>query len=129
MQLDTVQIWFIGLIVTVLVMPVFSLIERVMINQKKINLGRFWKTLLVAAFSALLAATWYPELIPNVPALGKLLKDADKIAEIPNVIWKWGSAALTAATPFVGAATIIFNMALTYIVDPEKRKQLLAHFK
>ncbi|MGD0750700.1 MAG: hypothetical protein ABSA23_04755 [Anaerolineales bacterium] len=126
MNLNPVQVLIIGLVALVLTALLSWLIEKGipwMLTAFKIktsiDLGRFVKTLIVGVVAFLLAWWWYPATLPVLPIW------APPFGNEFQQFCVWIPILLAALSPYVGAAMVIYNLILGYILDPEKRTQLL----
>lgn len=128
MTLTAVQIWILGLVATVVVLPISkgleSLITSIMKSSTPVDLGRGIKTVLVAIFAGIAAYIIYPHLLPAFPVLAPVTSIETFLAAC-RLIWAWLGDNLTATSPFVGTATLIYNIILSQLADPTKRAALV----
>jgi hypothetical protein len=85
----------------------------------KVDFGRLTKQVLVVLVSAGFAFWWFPFSLPVFPML---------IGTFWPQVWQgilWLVDVLKALMPYVGAASTIYNMVLTYIFDPDKRAKAI----
>ena len=131
MELTQAQIWILGLISSVVVLPVFALIKKLAVKINPANtapLGKGTKTVVVAVVAAALSAFWFPDLIPNFPDLKEVFSTPDSIGTSLKDLVAWVQVVVTSSTPFVGSATLIYNVVLGNITDPTRRSQLAQSF-
>jgi hypothetical protein len=109
--------WFLSLMIEKLI-PWVLAVTKIRIGVS-IDLGRFVKTLLVGLSAFLLAWWWYPAVLPALP-----LWEPPFSNEFDQLV-VWVPLLLASLSPYVGAAMTIYNLLLGYLLDPEKRKQIL----
>ncbi len=81
----------------------------------KVDFNRLIKQILVILVAAGFAFWWFPFSLPILPVL---------IGAFWPQVWQviqWLFNVLKALMPYVGAASTIYNVVLTYIFDPDKR--------
>jgi hypothetical protein len=109
--------WFLSLLIEKAI-PWFLAVTKIRIGVK-IDLGRFVKTLLVGTSAFLLAWWWYPAVLPALPVfVPPFGNEFDQFVA-------WVPILLASLTPYIGAAMTVYNLLLGYLLDPEKRKQIL----
>jgi hypothetical protein len=109
--------WLVSLIVEKF-FPWFLKVTKWKLDAK-IDLGRFVKTILVGLAAFGLAWWWYPAQLPPLPVW---------VAPFGNQVvqfFGWLPLLLAALSPYVGVAMPIYNMIFGYVLDPDKRKQIL----
>jgi len=116
------QLWVLALAASVIVSALSWLGEKVIpwLGAKfgkswNIDFGRTAKEILLVLASAGLAWWWFPFTLPVFPALAGLFWD--KVGEVIQ----WLLLAAKALSPYLGAAAFLYNLILTYILDPDKR--------
>jgi hypothetical protein len=109
--------WFLALVIEKFI-PWFLAVTKIKIGVT-IDLGRFVKTLLVGLSAFLLAWWWYPAVLPALPAF------VPPFGNEFSQFMVWVPILLASLSPYVGAAMTIYNLILGYLLDPEKRKQIL----
>lgn len=122
--LENWQIWTAGVFASILVIILTWLIEKVvpwilaLFKVKvKIDLSRTLKTIFVGAVALGLAYWWFPF---SVPAWPELIGDFSfKV----GLIWQWLMDLLTSLTPYLGAATLLYNVVIGYFTDPARRSE------
>jgi hypothetical protein len=109
--------WFLALVIEKFI-PWFLAVTKIKPGVT-IDLGRFVKTLLVGLSAFLLAWWWYPAVLPALPVW------VPPFGNEFNQFVVWVPLFLASLTPYVGAAMTIYNLILGYLLDPDKRKQIL----
>jgi hypothetical protein len=108
--LTTILSWFVERVV--------PWIAGLLKHPLQIDLGRFIKTILLFLICVALAFWWFPFTVPAWPALSGLLFPAQM-----NLLWVWIGALIVAMSPYIGGALGIYNLVLTFVLDPDKRVQ------
>ena len=111
--------WIIGLVVEKFI-P--WLVKVVLKKAIAIDLDRWFKTFIVAALAFAFAFWWFPASLPATPPL-----TGDFISSV-GLVLVWIQALLVSLSPVVGAATLIYNWLLSYILDPAKQPDALKNF-
>ena len=126
--MNTAQITIVGVVTIVLAWLAGLIVEKFVpwfLAWSKIkpgvsiDLGRTVKTVLVVVAAGLLSWWWYPASLPTPPFYaGTFLEKTGQFFDYLPVF-------VTALLPYVGAASVLYNILLTYMLDPDKRKRLL----
>ncbi len=124
-QLQDWQVWTLGIAASVAAQILTWTAEKVIpwLAQKlgkagvKVDAGRVVKTIVVGIVAGIFAFWWFPFAVPALPEL------YGSIAWQIHLLWGWTGDLLTAITPYVGAATLVFNTIGSYLVDGERRKE------
>lgn len=124
-NLTTFQVFLIGLVASLLVALVnwlaqakqFKWFGKIVI-LKPVHLGRFWLTLILLIVAGGLGYWWFPFTLPALPVLSGMT-----FVVGVNTILDYIALLIKALTPYFGAAVLLYNLLLSYVTDPAKRKQ------
>jgi hypothetical protein len=99
-------------------LPWFLKVTKIKVDAS-VDLGRWVKTIIVGVVSFGLGWWWYPASLPAFPVLtGDVMNGFNQFVN-------WFGLLVAALTPYVGSAMAVYNLLISYIVDPSKREQLL----
>jgi len=125
-SLATWQVWFIGLVASLLVSLINWLAKPKVIRLgvkvwalPGVRMGRFGKTVLLLLIAGGLGYWWFPILLPALPVLSGLT-----FGPGVEAVFAYAKALVTVLMPYVGTAVFLYNLLLSYFTDPAKRDRL-----
>ena len=85
-----------------------------------VDLGKWTKTVLVGVFAFVFGWWWYPTTLPPLPVF------SGTFTTMWAQFWAWIPLLLAALSPYVGSSMGIYNLMMSYVLDPTKRKAIYA---
>lgn len=107
------QIWAVGVVASILVWLFGLLASRV-----DVTVGRWIKTIVLVACVIGLVYAFYPLQVVPWP-------DVWPEGEQAQVFLAWAWATVTDNLSLVGAAVMVYNLLINFIVDPERRRAVV----